>query len=83
MWQGSGHGKIVEKISYSEDHKELERVLKYVEQLEETSTEALLLKRVLRDVVRNRQAVSRQKLITKFFNQVKLICFTIFQGTVQ
>lgn len=61
----------MEKISPGEGHKAMERVLKYAEQLEETSsTEVLLLKRLLRDVVRKRQAVSRQKLITKLFNLV-------------
>lgn len=40
----------MEKISHGEGHKAMERVLKYAEQLEETSsTEVLLLKRLLRD----------------------------------
>lgn len=54
-----GKEVVMEKISYSEGHKALEGVLKYAEQLEETSsTEVLLLKRLLIDVVRKRQASS-------------------------
>lgn len=50
---------VMEKIPHSEGNKALERVLKYAEQLEETSSnEVLLLKRLLRDVVRKHQASS-------------------------
>lgn len=58
------------KISHNEGHKALETALKYVEQLEETSsTEVLLLKRLRDLAAKKRLTAGKQKTITNFFTQ--------------